>query len=68
MVDAPRITAAEVKKRIAAGEEIVFIDARNPQAWAESDVKVPHAIRASDNLDEIVSKVPKNDPMVAYCT
>ena len=28
-----------------AGEDFVLIDTRNPQAWSQSDVKLPEAIR-----------------------
>jgi rhodanese-related sulfurtransferase len=52
-----------------AGEDFVFIDTRNPQAWAQSDLKVQKAIRVpADNLDENISRIPKDRPTVAYCT
>jgi rhodanese-related sulfurtransferase len=52
-----------------AGEDFVLIDTRNPQAWSQSDVKLPEAIRLPlDNLDENLSKIPKDKPVVAYCT
>jgi len=67
--DAPRITVEEVRKRMEAGEDFVFIDTRNPQAWAQSDLKVQKAIRVpADNLDENISRIPKDKPIVAYCT
>ena len=51
------------------GEDFVLIDTRNPQAWSQSDVKLPEAIRLPlDNLDENLSKIPKDKPVVAYCT
>ena len=69
MGDTLRITVDDVKKRMAAGEQFVFIDTRNPQAWAESDVKLPGAIRIPVNkADENLSKIPKGEPIVAYCT
>jgi len=52
-----------------AGEDFVLIDTRNPQAWSQSDVKLPEAVRLPlDNLDENLSKIPKDKPVVAYCT
>jgi rhodanese-related sulfurtransferase len=64
-----RITVDEVRKRMEAGEDFVLIDTRNPQAWSQSDVKLPGAIRLPlDNLDENLSKIPKDKPVVAYCT
>jgi rhodanese-related sulfurtransferase len=51
------------------GEDFVVIDTRNPQEWAKSDVKVPEAIRVSaDKIEEILSTIPKEKPIVAYCT
>lgn len=69
MPDDLRITVAEKKKRMEAGEDFMVIDTRNPQAWAQSDEMVPEAIRLPlDNLDENISRIPKNKPIVAYCT
>jgi rhodanese-related sulfurtransferase len=69
MPDNLRITADEVRKRMEAGEDFVLIDTRNPQAWSQSDVKLPEAIRLPlDNLDENLSKIPTDKPVVANCT
>jgi sulfur-carrier protein adenylyltransferase/sulfurtransferase len=69
MVDAPRITVNDLRKRMEAGEDFVLIDTRNPQAWAQSDVKLPEAIRVPvDNLDEKLAEIPKAKPIVTYCT
>jgi rhodanese-related sulfurtransferase len=69
MTDAPRITVNELKKRLDAGEDFTLIDTRNPQAWAESDTMLPDAIRMPvDELDKNLARIPKNKPVVAYCT
>jgi rhodanese-related sulfurtransferase len=69
MADAPRITVDELKRRMEAGENFVPIDVRNPQAWAESDTMLPEAIRVPmDKLEEILPRIPKDKPIVAYCT
>lgn len=69
MADNIRITVDEVRKRMNAGEQFVFIDARNPQAWGESNVKLPGAIRVpADQLDPNLAEIPSNKPLVAYCT
>ncbi len=69
MVDAPRITVDDLRKRMEAGEDFTLIDTRNPQAWAESDVMMPEAIRVPlDSLEESISRIPKDKPIVAYCT
>jgi rhodanese-related sulfurtransferase len=69
MADALRITVDELKRRMEAGEDFVVIDVRNPQAWAESETMLPEAIRLPmDKLEENLSKIPKDRPIVAYCT
>ena len=69
MPDNLRIAVDDLRKRMEAGEDFVFIDTRNPQAWAQSDVKLPEAIRVPlDSLDDNLSKIPKDKPIVAYCT
>ena len=69
MPDSLRIAVGDLRKRMEAGEDFVLIDTRNPQAWSQSDVKLPEAIRLPlDNLDENLSKIPKDKPVVAYCT
>ena len=69
MTDAPRITVDELKRRVEAGEKFVLIDVRNPQAWAESDTMLPEAIRVPmDKLEEVLPRIPKDKPIVAYCT
>lgn len=69
MPDNLRIGIDELKKRIQAGEDIVFIDTRNPQAWGQSDVMLPKAIRVPvDDLDKHIYEIPKDKLIVAYCT
>ena len=69
MAEAPRITVEELKRRMDAGEDFTVMDTRNPTAWAESDTKLPGAIRFSmDKLEQNLPKIPQNKPVVAYCT
>ena len=69
MAEAPRITVKELQRRMDAGEDFTVIDTRNPHAWAESDIMLPKAIRFPiDKLEENLSRIPKNRPVVAYCT
>jgi hypothetical protein len=64
-----RISAEEVKARLGRGERIVFLDSRNPTAWAESDVKLPGAIRVeADRVRDHLGEIPRGRPIVAYCT
>jgi rhodanese-related sulfurtransferase len=69
MSDAPRITVNELKRRMDAGEDFTIIDVRNPQAWAQSDTMLPEAIRVPlDEFEQHLSQIPKNRPVVTYCT
>jgi hydroxyacylglutathione hydrolase len=64
-----RITVDELRKRMEGGEDFTIIDARNPQAWQQSNDKLPGAIRVPvDTLDQNLSRIPKNKPIVIYCT
>jgi rhodanese-related sulfurtransferase len=64
-----RVTADEIKERLDRGEPIVFIDARNPQAWGEADEKIAGAIRVpADEVDEHLDEIPKGRSVVTYCT
>ena len=40
-----RISPPKVCSLLSSGRPIVFVDTRNPKAWAESDQKLPGAIR-----------------------
>jgi len=52
-----------------AGEDFTVIDTRNPNAWAETDTVIPEAIRVPlDELAQNLPRIPKNRPVVAYCT
>jgi rhodanese-related sulfurtransferase len=65
----PRITVDELKRRMEAGEEFTVIDVRNPAAWAKSDVSIPGAIRVPhDEWVNALTRIPKNRPIVTYCT
>jgi rhodanese-related sulfurtransferase len=69
MPDDLRITVDDLKRRMQAGEEFVFVDTRNPQAWAQSDVTLPNAIRVpADDFEKYLNKIPKDKSVVTYCT
>jgi rhodanese-related sulfurtransferase len=69
MTNAPRITVEDLKRRMDAGEDFTIVDVRNPTAWAESDTAIPEAIRVPlEELEQNLSRIPKNRPVVAYCT
>jgi rhodanese-related sulfurtransferase len=69
MVDVTRITPDEVKARMDRGEKFVFIDARNPEAWAESNVKLPGAARLRpEEAEKHVGDLPRDRTIITYCT
>jgi rhodanese-related sulfurtransferase len=69
MAEAPKITLAELKRRMQGGEDFTVLDVRNPQAWAESDVLARGAIRVPlDGFEQLLPRIPKSKPIVTYCT
>jgi len=69
MSDDLRISVDQLRRRMNAGEQFVFIDTRNPQAWAESDVKLPGALRIPvAEAQEHLAEIPRDKPIVTYCT
>jgi rhodanese-related sulfurtransferase len=69
LAELTRINAEEVKRRMDSGEAIVFIDTRNPQAWNESAVKLPGALRIHfRELKDHLSELPRDRLIVTYCT
>lgn len=64
-----RISADELKRRMAAGEDFVILDVRNPQAWAEATDMARSALRADIHVGEATwPKIPQGKSAVAYCT
>ncbi len=64
-----RWTVKDMREHIDRGYIPVFIDTRNPKAWAESDVKVPGAIRIPlDDIEKRADSIPRGRPIVTYCT
>lgn len=64
-----RVTVDEVIERMNRGEELVFIDSRNPQAWGEADAKLPGAIRVpADEIEQHFDEIPRDHSVIAYCT
>jgi rhodanese-related sulfurtransferase len=69
MPDDLRINIEDLRRRMESGEDFVFIDTRNPQAWAQSDVTLPNAIRVpADDLEKYLDKIPRDKSVVTYCT
>jgi rhodanese-related sulfurtransferase len=51
------------------GEDVYFVDTRNPQAWAAADTKLPGAARVpADAVEQHLADMPHDRMIVAYCT
>jgi len=68
-----RVMAEEVMRWMDRGQAVVFVDTRNPQAWSQSNEKLPGAIRVpADEVERRMSEIPKSVQgerwIVTYCT
>lgn len=68
-----RVSAEEVMRWMDRGKPVIFVDSRNPQAWSQSNEKLPDAIRIPvDEVEQHLSEIPKSGPgerwIVTYCT
>jgi rhodanese-related sulfurtransferase len=69
VTDNARILVDEVRRRMNAGEQFAFLDTRNPQAWGESDVKIPGALRVpAGDAEQHLAEIPRDRPIITYCT
>jgi rhodanese-related sulfurtransferase len=66
-MEATRVTVDELRERLDRGEQLAFVDTRNPKAWGESDQKLPNAIRVpADELE--LAEIPHDRTVITYCT
>ena len=64
-----RITAAELKRLMDEHRPVSILDTRAAEAWNNSDVQIPWAIRVPpDDVDKHLSEIPRDRLAVAYCT
>ena len=69
VMETTRITVDEVSERLNRGEPFTFVDTRNPQAWAQSDRKLPNAIRVpADEVAQHLDEIPHDRAVITYCT
>jgi rhodanese-related sulfurtransferase len=63
-----RINPVQAKSEIDRGKEILFIDTRNEKAWAQSNWKLPGAMRIPAGEIELKSHLlPRDKLIVTYC-
>jgi len=66
---ASRISVEDLRGRLDRGEDIFFVDTRNPKAWAEAKTKLPGAIRVpADQVEQHLADIPRDRMIVTYCT
>jgi rhodanese-related sulfurtransferase len=59
----------DAKKMLDEGQKIVFVDARNPDAWGGSREKLPGAVRIPvDEVQQHLGELPPGALPVTYCT
>ena len=64
-----RLTVAEVRSMIDRGEPVMFIDSRNPIAWASSRIRIRGAIRVPiDEVPAHLAGLPRDRRLIVYCT
>ena len=64
-----RTSVNDLQELMERGENIFFVDTRNPKAWAEADTKLPQAIRVpADSVKEHFADIPRDRLVVTYCT
>lgn len=64
-----RVTVDEVLERLNRGEQFVFVDARNPEAWGKAETKLPGAIRVPSNeVKQHLNEIPQGRTIITYCT
>lgn len=69
MTQATRVTVDEVMERMNRGEEMQFLDTRNPKAWSEADTKLPGAIRIpADEVEQHLAELKPDRTIITYCT
>lgn len=66
---AGKTTVDELRNRLDRGEDVFFVDTRNPKAWAAAETKLPGAIRVpADQVEQHLADVPRDRTVVTYCT
>jgi rhodanese-related sulfurtransferase len=64
-----RISPEEASARVLAGDNVIYVDTRNPKAWAKSDRKIPGAIRIpADQVESHLNELDPASTVITYCT
>jgi rhodanese-related sulfurtransferase len=64
-----RVSTEDVKRRLDAGEHVVFLDTRSDEAWRKADTQIPGSIRVPPDAVELrLNEIPQDGLLVTYCT
>jgi rhodanese-related sulfurtransferase len=64
-----RISREDVKRRLDAGERIVFLDTRSKEAWKDAEWQIPGSKRIPpDDVADHLGEIPNEGLIVTYCT
>ena len=64
-----RISPQEAFALVRLGQKVIFLDSRNPKAWAEAEEQIPGSIRVpADDVDAHLNRLDRNATILAYCT
>ena len=68
-MESVRISREDVKRRMDAGEQIVFLDTRSDDAWRKADAQIPGSRRVPpDAVEQHFDAIPRDRLIVPYCT
>ena len=68
-MESQRISADEIKRKMDAGERIVFLDTRADDAWRKADAQISGSQRIPPDVVELhIDEIPREELIVTYCT
>ena len=68
-MESQRISADQIKRKMDAGERIVFLDTRGDDAWRKADAQISGAQRIPpDAVEQHIDEIPREGLIVTYCT
>lgn len=63
-----RINKEDVKRRLDAGEHVVFLDTRAADAWRKAEEQIPDSRRVPpDAVEQHLNEIPRSGLIVTYC-
>lgn len=68
-MESQRISADQIKRKMDAGERIVFLDTRGDDAWRKADAQISGSQRIPpDAVEQHIDEIPREGLIVTYCT